>query len=80
MPMDFPDMKSLIFAARVHEFRIPDKDETEVDYRNALANHVSSRDFIESEEIRNGIGWDKWNDGQKRAMLRCKILGHKLIK
>jgi len=69
MPMDFPDMKSLLSAAEVHEFRKPDKDETEIQYRNALADHVRPRDFIESEEIRNGCGWDRWDEGQKRAML-----------
>jgi hypothetical protein len=69
MPMDFPDMKSLVYAAEVHRFRKPDKGETEIAYRNALADHVSTRDLIESEEIRNGCGWDKWNKGQKKALL-----------
>jgi hypothetical protein len=69
MPMDFPDMNSLISAAQVHRFREPNKDETEIQYRNALADHVRPRDMIESEEIRNGSGWDKWDEGQKRAML-----------
>jgi hypothetical protein len=69
MPMDFPDMRSLISAAEVHKFRKPLEGETEIIYRNALADHVRSRDVIESEEIRNGVGWDQWNDGQKKAML-----------
>jgi len=69
MPMSFPDMKSLESAADVHKFRKAIDGETEVQYRNALADHVARRDFIESEEIRCGAGWDKWDEGQKRAML-----------
>jgi len=70
MPMDFPDMRSLIFCAKVHGFREPLSEETEEDYREVLANYVAQRDFIESEEIRNKVGWDKWTDEQKRDMLR----------
>lgn len=69
MPMDFPDLKSLKFAAEVHKFRSMDKEETEIQYRNALADFVAPKDFIESEEIRNGCGWNQWNEGQKRALL-----------
>ena len=69
MPMSFPDLKSLKMAAQVHHFRDLNKDETEIQYRNALADHVASRDFIESEEIRCGKGWDEWDDGQKKASL-----------
>ena len=67
-------MRSLVSAAEVHKFRKPNKEEKEIDYRNALADHVAQRDFIESEEIRNGCGWDKWNDGQKQAMLGRSVL------
>jgi len=69
MPMDFPDLESLKSAAKVHKFRDVLKKETEIEYRNALADFVASKDFIESEEIRNGSGWDKWNEGQKASML-----------
>lgn len=69
MPMDFPDMASLEEAAQVHKFRKPDEGEAEISYRHALADHVRPIDFIESEEIRNGAGWDKWSDGQNMAML-----------
>jgi hypothetical protein len=75
MPTDFPNMDSLIRAAKVHKFRQPSEGEAEIDYRTALANHVSSRDFIESEEIRNGRGWDRWDDGQKKALLGRRLLG-----
>ena len=49
MPMDFPDMKSLLFAAKIHKFRQPSKNEPEEKYREALADHVAPHDFIESE-------------------------------
>lgn len=70
MPMNFPDMKSLIEAGRVHKFRAPDVQETEENYREALANHVASLDFVESEEIRSGKGWDRWDDSEKVDILR----------
>lgn len=69
MPMNFPDMKSLEFAAKVWKFRELNEGEAEIEYRTALADFVASKDLIESEEIRNGVGWDKWNEGQKGAML-----------
>jgi len=72
MPMDFPDLKSLKFAAEVHEFRQPLDGESENDFRNALADHVAPRDYIESCEIRNKVGWDKFSDEQNRDMLRRK--------
>ena len=74
MPMDFPDMKSLHLAARVHRFRQPNEGENEAQYREALANHVNPIDFIESEEIRNGIGWDKFTTKQNEAMLKRRRL------
>jgi hypothetical protein len=65
-------MSSLCRAAKVHQFRQPNPDEAEKDFRVALADHVKPRDVIESEEIRYGVGWDQWNDDQKRSMLkRC---------
>lgn len=69
MPMDFPDMDSLRRAAALWKFREPHEQETEQQYRTALADFIAPNDFIESEEIRNGCGWDKWNEGQNRAML-----------
>jgi hypothetical protein len=72
MPMDFPDLRSLEVAARVHKFRPLDKDETEESYRSALADHVSTVDFLESEEIRNGIGWDRFSKQQNLDLLKRK--------
>lgn len=69
MPMYFPDLKSLCYAAEVHQFRQPNPHEAEPDYRKALADHVSTRDIVESEEIRNGVGWDQWKDAQKSQFL-----------
>lgn len=70
MPMDFPDLKSLQMAAKAHKFRDINDDELEDDYRNVLADHVSPIDFIESEEIRNKVGWNRWSDEQNKDMLR----------
>ena len=69
MPRDFPDMKSLERAAAVHGFRVINEGEPEIHYRNELADHVVSRDMVESMEIRNGKGWDTWNDGDKKAAI-----------
>ena len=78
MPMDFPDMSSLGRAAKVHKFRQPSEGGHEIAYRTALANHVAPRDFIESEEIRNGCGWDKFDVGQQKALLGRTLLGKQL--
>lgn len=64
MPMDFPDMRSLKSCAKVHKFRQPQEDESENEYRAALADHVKPIDQIESMEIRTGRGWDKWSKQQ----------------
>lgn len=69
MPMNFPDMKSLINCAEVWKFRAPNEGESEQDYRTALADFVRPQDMIESQEIRTGKGWDKWNDNENRDML-----------
>ncbi len=74
MPMDFPDMSSLKRAAKVHKFREKATTETEVEYRSALADHVESIDFVESQEIRHSVGWDQWTDDQARDGLRRKGL------
>ena len=72
MPMDFPDMKSLLMAARIHKFRTPHENESEAEYRELLADHASKNDFLESEEIRYGIGWDRFTDEQNLASLKRK--------
>lgn len=74
MPMDFPDMDSLIQAAEVHKFRAPHEGETEQSFRAALANHVAPIDFIESQEIRNKVGWDKFSEGQNKMMILDSLL------
>lgn len=70
MPMDFPDMKSLARCAEAWRFRQPEDGESEDDYRSALADFVAPKDFIESQEIRNKVGWDRWSDAQNKDMLR----------
>ena len=68
--MDFPDMKSLIFCAKVHKFREPNPEESEESYREALADHVEPIDFIESCEIRNKLGWNRFSEEQNKDMLQ----------
>ena len=67
--MDFPDMKSLISAADIWKFRKPNENEPEIEYRHALADYVRPKDIVESEEIRNGVGWDKFSENQNAGML-----------
>lgn len=74
MPMDFPDIESLELAADLHRFRKIKPEETEDKYRIALANHVANTNFIESEEIRNKVGWDKFTDEQNITMLQRSSL------
>lgn len=64
MPMDFPDMNSLKAAAEVHQFRQPKENETEEEYRIALADFVQPHDLVESMEIRNKVGWDRFTEKQ----------------
>ena len=69
MPMSFPNMESLVFAAKVHKFREPKKGESDQTYRRKLADHVTKIDTIEGHEIRTGKGWDKWTEDEKRQLL-----------
>lgn len=68
MPMDFPNMQSLINTSKVWKFREPKEDENETEYRIALADCVEEYDLIESMEIRTGHGWDKFTETEKNEM------------
>lgn len=70
MPMDFPDLKALEMAAEVWKFRNRQENETEAEYRAALADHVQQKDRIEAQEIRTGKGWDQWTRAQNLDMLK----------
>jgi len=71
MPMNFPDLKSLMRAAEMWKFReIDTGKETEEEYREALADFVQSRDSVEAHEIRTKIGWDQWSDKQQKDHLK----------
>ena len=63
-------MNSLKQCAECHDFRQPNNGESEDDYRASLADHVQPRDYIESLEIRNKVGWDKFSQAQNKDMLR----------
>ena len=58
MPIDFPDMESLISRAKMRKFRAPNPDESEKAYRNAFADFMLDIDSVEASEIRTGKGWD----------------------
>lgn len=73
MPMDFPDMKSLVQCAKVWKFRELKEGETEESFREALAEFVQPQDLIESQEIRNKVGWDKFTDAQNADMVKRGI-------
>jgi hypothetical protein len=76
MPMDFPDMASLIRHAELitPSFRKPLEGESEEHYRAALADHVEPLDFVESQEIRNKVGWDKFSKDQGERMVLDAIV------
>jgi len=74
MPMSFPDMESLEIAAEVWGFRKIIDDETEIQYRTALADFVQDKDVVESMEIRSGKGWDEFSEGDNRATLAIASL------
>ena len=74
MPMDFPNLNSLTQAAELWKFRKLKQGETESQYRAALADFVESKDFIESCEIRNKVGWDRFSPAQNRDMLKRRGL------
>ncbi len=69
MPMDFPDMKSLIQVAECHKFRPPFEGEEEHEYRTKLADHVQPIDLLESMEIRTKVGWDKFTKSNELETL-----------
>lgn len=68
--MDFPDMNSLLRAAQIWKFRQPVENETEEEFRSALADHVQPNDLVESMEIRTKKGWDKFSDEDNCNMIR----------
>lgn len=69
MPMNFPDMSSLVEIATIYGFRTPKEGETEDEYRVAVADCVQPHDLVESCEIRNKVGWNKFSEEQKMDML-----------
>ena len=77
MPRNFPDMDSLKRAAECHGFRKPLDDELEAEFRTALADHAQDHDLVESEEIRNGVGWNRFNDQQNLDMVRRQLARRK---
>lgn len=73
MPMDFPNLQSLERVAEYWSFRPRRYDETEDEYRRALADFVEPRDMIESMEIRTGKGWDQFTTEDNRQLIKRSI-------
>lgn len=73
MPMDFPDLASLVSVAKARGFRQPHDNESEAQYRAALADCIEPIDFLGSCEIRNKVGRDKFSDEQNMAMIEKKV-------
>ena len=73
MPMNFPDMDSLKRHAEVIHFRAPQPNESEEDYREALATYNEKTDSIEAHEVRFKVGWDKWTPEQKEKLLKRRM-------
>jgi hypothetical protein len=73
MDMDFLDLRSLLDAAEVHKFRQPKPGENTEQYREALADHVKNIDFIQSEEIRSGHGWEKFSSMEKFKLMARRL-------
>lgn len=76
MPMNFPDMMSLMRCAEVWKFRKPNDGEKEAEYRKALYEFVLPKDPIEAGEIRTGKGWDQWNESEKVLSIMDVILSN----
>ena len=74
MPMSFPDFDSLKARAQQRGFRQPNENETESEFRTALADFMLNVDRVESAEIRSGKGWDEMQD-DPAALLRAMGLG-----
>ena len=71
MPMNFPDFDSLKRMGEMLCFRKPNEGAREQEDRNALADF--DPDPIESQEIRTGKGWDKWNEAENLVALITAI-------
>uniref|UniRef100_A0AB39CDP0 Uncharacterized protein n=1 Tax=Pseudomonas phage HRDY3 TaxID=3236930 RepID=A0AB39CDP0_9VIRU len=69
MPRDFESPSEVRGAAKRWKFRAQREDESDVEFRAALADHVKGKDLIESMEIRTGKGWDRWDATEKQMML-----------
>lgn len=73
MPMNFPDMKSLAYAAECWKFRKVNEGESEQSYRSPLADFVAPKDLVESQEIRTKVGWNQWDENQGTDLVMRKV-------
>lgn len=80
MPMNFPDLDSLKHRAAIQKFRQPNDGENEAQYRQAFAEYMEPIDFVEAQEIRNKVGWDRFTDKQNVKMLEQKVGAGNLLR
>ena len=72
MPKDFNnDAVGALARCMSYRERLP--DESFDDYRKYIADIHAKFDFIESEEIRYGIGWDRWTKAQQKDTVKRKL-------
>jgi len=69
MPMDFPNMQSLINRAKQRNFRQPNEGETESEFREAFSVFMRGVDIVEAMEIKAGRGWDKIDPNEAAHLL-----------
>jgi len=67
MPTDWTENRLLEYGAAL--YREKDPDESLSDYREALAAHVALQDALEAQEIRVGVGYDKWTDRERATFV-----------
>lgn len=70
MPHSHPDLESLRHTAKMTGFREPLPEESEVHFRDQLADYMEPKDPIWACEIRNKVGWDEFSEKQNLDMLR----------
>jgi hypothetical protein len=57
----------MVLAHGAALYREKEPEETLDDYREALAAHVEAQDPLMAQEVRLGLGWDKWTDRERAA-------------
>ena len=79
--MEFPDLESLRRAARAVRFRNVKKDETEAEYREALAKYFDSQDYNMAKMVRaKTLEEDLTTDVDNKLDMLLRKMSHNLDK